>query len=137
VSRLVLCSGKVYLDLVSSEYRDKNPNIAITRVEQLYPLPVENLQQVLEGYPKLKEVVWVQEEPENMGAWMYMWPRLRKLLGGHLPVHYIGRRAHSSPAEGSSSHHKINQDALIKQAYNFKSDIPNLKETDIIWLKNI
>jgi 2-oxoglutarate dehydrogenase E1 component len=137
VSRLILCSGKVYVDLVTSEHRDKNPNIAITRIEQLYPLSVENLQEVLDGYPKVKELAWVQEEPENMGAWMYMWPRLRKLFGTHLPLHYIGRRAHSSPAEGSSSHHKINQDALIKQAYHLKSDIPNLKETDIIWLKNI
>jgi 2-oxoglutarate dehydrogenase E1 component len=137
VSRLILCSGKVYVDLVTSEHRDKNPNIAITRIEQLYPLSVENLQEVLDGYPKVKELAWVQEEPENMGAWMYMWPRLRKLFGRHLPLHYIGRRAHSSPAEGSSSHHKINQDALIKQAYHLKSDIPNLKETDIIWLKNI
>lgn len=137
VSHLILCSGKVYVDLVTSEHRDKNPNIAIARIEQLYPLSVEKLKHVLDGYPKLKEVVWVQEEPENMGAWMFMWPRLSKLIGGHYPINYIGRRAHSSPAEGSSSHHNINQNALIKQAYNLKSDIPNLKETDIIWLKNI
>jgi len=137
VSRLILCSGKVYVDLVSSEYRNRNPNLAIARVEQLYPLKIETIRQIIDGYTKLKEVVWVQEEPENMGAWMFMWMRLRGLLSSRLPLNYIGRRAHSSPAEGSSSHHKINQDALIKQAYNLKSDIPNLKETDIIWLKNI
>ncbi|MGH7888919.1 MAG: hypothetical protein ACRENF_00020, partial [Thermodesulfobacteriota bacterium] len=134
---LILCSGKVYVDLVNSEYRDKNANLAIARVEQLYPLKIEIIRHIIDGYTKLKEIVWVQEEPENMGAWMFMWPRLRELLAGRLPLNYIGRRAHSSPAEGSSSHHKINQDALIKQAYSLKPDIPNLKETDIIWLKNI
>lgn len=137
VRRLILCSGKVYVDLVTSELRDKNPDIAIVRVEQLYPLPANELKRVIDGYAKLKEVVWVQEEPENMGAWRYMWPHLRRLIAGRFPLHYIGRRAHSSPAEGFSSHHRINQNALIEQAYNLKSDIPNLKETDIIWLKNV
>jgi 2-oxoglutarate dehydrogenase E1 component len=134
VHRLILCSGKVYVDLVSSELRGKNPDTALVRVEQLYPLPKNEIKEAMGKYAKLKEVVWLQEEPENMGAWRYIAPRLKKLSGG-LPIHYIGRRALSSPAEGSSSHHKVNQDALIEQAYS-KSEITRLKETDIIWLKN-
>jgi 2-oxoglutarate dehydrogenase E1 component len=134
IHRLILCSGKVYVDLVSSELRDKNPDTALVRVEQLYPLPKSEIKEAIGKYAKLKELVWLQEEPENMGVWRYIAPRLKKLSGG-LPIHYIGRRALSSPAEGSSSHHKINQDALIEQAYS-KSEIARLKETDIIWLKN-
>jgi 2-oxoglutarate dehydrogenase E1 component len=133
IRRLILCSGKVYIDLVTSEYRDKNPAIAIARVEQLYPLPFDELKQVFDGYPKLKEVVWVQEEPENMGAWRYMWPHLKELIDGRWPLHYIGRRPSSSPAEGSAAWHKLNQEALIEQAFNMESEID---QEGIVWLKN-
>ncbi len=138
VKRLILCSGKVFIDLNNSEYRKQNSkDIAIARVEQLYPIPTVMLKKVLSRYPKLKEVVWVQEEPETMGAWMFMFPFFRKLIDGRFPLHYIGRRRNSSPAEGSSSMHKVNQEALIKQSFMIDKDLPNLDELGITWVKNV
>ncbi len=131
VRRLILCSGKIYVDLDASEYRDNSPAIAIARVEQLYLFPADDLKPVLEGYPNLEEVIWVQEEPENMGAWEFVRPRLEELIDGRWPLHYLGRFRNSSPAEGSSAWHKINQEALIQQAYNLETDIG---EKVTIWL---
>ncbi len=121
VRRAILCSGKIYVDLVSSERREHNPNIAICRLEQLYPFPADDLKPVLDGYPNLEEVVWMQEEPENMGAWEYMRPQLGELGRWHL--RYLGRPRNSSPAEGSSAWHALTQAALVEQAYNLESDI--------------
>jgi 2-oxoglutarate dehydrogenase E1 component len=138
VKRLILCSGKVYIDLISSEQRKQNSkDIAIARVEQLYPMPTKRLTQVLERYPKLKEVVWLQEEPENMGAWMFIYPFLRKFIKGRTLLHYIGRRRNSSPSEGLASMHKVNQEALIKQAFMIGKPLPNLDELGITWVRNV
>ncbi len=138
VKRLILCSGKVYIDLNTSEYRKENAkDIAIARVEQLYPIPTVRLQEVMSRYPNLKEVVWLQEEPETMGAWMFMFPFFRKLIDGRFPLHYMGRKRNSSPAEGSSSMHKVNQQALIKQAFMIDKELPNLDELGITWVKNV
>ena len=138
VKRLILCSGKVYVDLISSEERKKNSkDIAIVRVEQLYPIPTKKLTQVLERYPKLKEVAWLQEEPENMGAWMFIYPFLRKLISGRIQLHYIGRRRNSSPSEGLASMHKVNQEALIKQAFIIGKPLPNIDELGITWVRNV
>ncbi len=132
VRRLILCSGKVYVDLITSGRRKEGSNIAIARIEQPYPFPAGELRPVLDGYPKLKEVVWVQEEPENMGAWAYVQPRLNELINGRWPIHYIGRPMSSSPSEGSASWHKVNQEALVEQAYNPESDID---KKGIVWLE--
>lgn len=137
VKRLILCSGKVYVDLTSSELRDKNRDIAIARVEQLYPLPKDEIENVINRYSNLKEVVWLQEEPQNMGAWSYMMYNLRRIVNNRVPLHYIGRKRNSSPAEGSLSMHKVNQETLIEQAFNIKKDVKNLEESGIIWDKNI
>lgn len=138
IKRLILCSGKVYIDLINSEYREKHlKDIAIASVEQLYPIPTEALKKAIERYPNLKEVVWVQEEPETMGAWMFMFPFFRKLIDGRFSLHYIGRRRNSSPAEGSSSMHKVNQEALIKQSFMIGKEIPNLDELGVTWVKNV
>ncbi|GIW47396.1 MAG: 2-oxoglutarate dehydrogenase E1 component [Deltaproteobacteria bacterium] len=131
--RLILCSGKVYVDLITSEFRAQHPEIAIVRVEQLYPLPFDELKEVIERYQKAKEVVWVQEEPENMGAWRYIWPYLKEIIRDQRPLHYIGRRPSSSPAEGSAAQHKVNQEALIEQAFNMEREI---EAEGVIWLKN-
>jgi 2-oxoglutarate dehydrogenase E1 component len=117
VRRLVICSGKMYVDLVTAAQRKDSTPVALCRVEQLYPFPAENLQTVLEGYAGLEEVVWVQEEPENMGAWEFMKPHLEDLIRGRWPLHHIARPRNSSPAEGSSAWHAVNQEMLIKQAY--------------------
>lgn len=138
IKRLILCSGKVYIDLINSEYRENHlKDIAIASVEQLYPIPTEALRKAIERYPNLKEVVWIQEEPETMGAWMFMFPFFRKLIDGRFPLHYIGRRRNSSPAEGSSSMHKVNQQALIKQAFMIDKELPNIDELGITWVKNV
>jgi 2-oxoglutarate dehydrogenase E1 component len=123
VRRLILCSGKVYVDLVTNPHREETPVMAIARVEQLYPFPAGDLQPLLEEYPGLEEVVWLQEEPENMGAWTYMQTRLGKLIAGRWPLRYIGRPPNSSPAEGSSAWHAVNQKALVERAYNLESHV--------------
>jgi 2-oxoglutarate dehydrogenase E1 component len=122
VRRLVLCSGHFYLDLVSSDYRAQHPEVAVTRVEQLYPFPVKDLATVVKRYPNLQEIVWAQEEPKNMGAWEFVSWRLEKLVGGRLPVNYVGRRRSSSPAEGSATAHKANQAMIVEYAFTWKFD---------------
>jgi 2-oxoglutarate dehydrogenase E1 component len=118
VTRLILCSGKIYVDLVTAEQYQKNPSIAIARIEQLYRFPEKELQAVVARYPHLQEVVWLQEEPENMGAWTYMQPRLRELINARVPLRYIGRPANSSPAEGSTAWFKLNQKQLVARAFD-------------------
>src|SRR5207237_8053021 len=118
VRRLILSSGKVYVDLVSSGLRATNPAVAVCRLEQLYPFPEEDLKPLLESYPNLEEVAWVQEEPRNMGAWEFLKLQLARLIDGRWPLHYIGRPRSSSPAEGSSAWHALNQELVINQAYD-------------------
>jgi 2-oxoglutarate dehydrogenase E1 component len=132
IRRLILCSGKIYVDLISSDHANERKAVAIVRVEQLYPLRSEVLLPIFAGYPNLEEVIWVQEEPENMGAWPYLRPLLTELIEGRWPLHYAGRRANSSPAEGSTAWHAIRQDAIIEQAFNLESQIV---EKDVIRFK--
>lgn len=120
VERLILCSGKIYADLVSSELRQHNPNVAIVRLEQLYPLLPEFLLPVLAGYPNLRRVVWAQEEPRNMGAWRHLKPQLQKLIAGRWPLLGVARPRWSSPAEGSSAWHHANQKALVELVFKLE-----------------
>ncbi|HEY8535063.1 MAG TPA: 2-oxoglutarate dehydrogenase E1 component [Vicinamibacterales bacterium] len=117
IRRLILCSGKVYVDLVTSPLREQHPEIAIARLEQLYPFPWSDVQAQLDLYPALEEVVWVQEEPENMGAWTFVRPLLEELLVDRLPLAYVGRARSASPAEGTSAWHAVNQRLLIEEAF--------------------
>jgi len=118
IKRLVLCSGKVYVDLITSERRKTADNVAICRVEQLYPFPNVALREVFEAYPSVRDVVWLQEEPENMGAWEFMRPLLDEMIGDRSPLRYIGRARSSSPSEGSAAWHQLNQKALVEQAFD-------------------
>jgi 2-oxoglutarate dehydrogenase E1 component len=118
INRLVLCSGKVYVDLVTGEQRQSSPQVAIARVEQLYPFPKISLREVLDGYPALRDVVWLQEEPENMGAWEFVRPLLEEMIGDRCPLRYVGRARSSSPSEGSAAWHQLNQKVLIEQAFD-------------------
>lgn len=120
VTRLVLCSGKFYLDLVNSEHRAKNPHVALARVEQLYPFPAAELEAVIKRYPNVEQIVWAQEEPKNMGAWEFMGYRIKKMVGMSLPVNYVGRRRSSSPAEGSRTAHDVNQSMITEYAFTWK-----------------
>jgi 2-oxoglutarate dehydrogenase E1 component len=121
IKRLVLCSGKVYVDLISSERREAAADVAIARVEQLYPLPYKALGEVLDTYTALRDVVWLQEEPENMGVWGFVRPQLEEMLGGRCPLRYVGRARSSSPSEGSAAWHQLNQKALVEQAFDLDS----------------
>ncbi|HEY0038665.1 MAG TPA: 2-oxoglutarate dehydrogenase E1 component [Longimicrobium sp.] len=120
ITRLVLCSGKVYVDLVGGTEDQRKERaavegidrVAIARVEELYPFPGHELTAVVAGYPNLQEVVWVQEEPRNMGAWNYMAPRLQSMLG-ELPLRYEGRPDRASPAEGYMHRHLAEQHRLV------------------------
>ena len=120
VKNLILCSGRIHVDLVTSPLRKENPSHAIVRVEQLYPFPKQELEELLADYPNLDGLIWVQEEPLNMGAWNYLRPRLRQLMDDRLPLHYVGRPESSSPAEGSSTLYRINQQSLIEQAFKLE-----------------
>ncbi len=123
VRRAVICSGKVYVDLAGSEQRKTSTSVALTRLEQIYPFPAEFLKTALERFPKLKEVVWVQEEPENMGAWDFVRPELEQIIAGRWPLRYVGRVRNSSPSEGSAAWHQVNQRALVAQAFEEKADV--------------
>ena len=114
--RIVLCTGKVYFDLLERRRADQRTDIAIIRVEQLNPFPREALQRELQRYAKAKEVVWCQEEPENQGAWRYMQVYLQEFLKAGQVLHYAGRPAYAAPAEGSMSKHQATQAALITAA---------------------
>ena len=117
VTRLILCSGKVYYDLIA--YREANNirNAAIIRIEQLYPLHYEMLKEIVARYPLAqKKWIWCQEEPENMGAWSYIRWRLEDI--SHHPVRYAGRERSSSPAAGSKVIHTHEQEKLVEDAFN-------------------
>lgn len=121
VTRLALCSGKIGVELDSAEARESARSVAVVRVELLAPFPLDKLRHVIDGYPNLQEIAWVQEEPRNMGAWTYMEPRLRDLLGSldrPIPIGYAGRPERASPAEGFLGHHAIEQARIIGEALN-------------------
>jgi 2-oxoglutarate dehydrogenase E1 component len=135
VRRLVFCSGKVFVDLVSSEQRKASgSSVALVRVEQVYPFPVDDIRALLDRYPKLREVCWVQEEPENMGAWDFVRGLLEQSIDGRWPLRYIGRARNSSPSEGSSTWHAVNQRAIVAQTFEEKSDT---READRVLSKQV
>ena len=117
VERLILCSGKFYTELVQSEAREEDDITAVARVELLYPFPEEGVKALIEGYPNLQEVAWVQEEPKNMGAWTFVDPLLRELADGELPVRYIGKPARPSTAQGSAGFHKLEHERIVREAF--------------------
>jgi 2-oxoglutarate dehydrogenase E1 component len=134
VRRLVLCSGKVAVDLFTSDQRKDNPNVAIARVEQVYPFPDAAIRELMDQYPKLREVCWVQEEPENMGAWEFVRPLLEPLIDGRWPLRYIGRVRNSSPSEGSAAWHAVNQRAIVQQVFEAKAET---KDADRVLSKQV
>ena len=120
VRRVLVCSGKVYVDLIAGDQRAARPDVAICRVEQLYPVPMRDLRAMLEVYANAEEVVWVQEEPENMGAWDFIRPHLQEVSGGRT-VRRVARPRSASPAEGSVARHALTQQALVSQAFGDQS----------------
>jgi 2-oxoglutarate dehydrogenase E1 component len=117
VTRLVLCSGKLYYDLAGHEERARATNVAIARLEQLYPFPVAAYGELVRTFPVLREVLWVQEEPQNMGAWRTIRHRLEEPLREiGVPLAYAGRPWRASTAEGYPTTHLIEQDRIARAA---------------------
>jgi 2-oxoglutarate dehydrogenase E1 component len=114
VRRLVLCAGKVYYDLVGNEAHG-SPQVALARIEQLYPFPTAAVTALISSYPQLLEVVWAQEEPQNMGPWRSIRHRLEEAAAGR-PLRYIGRPWRASPSEGYPTAHGIEQDRIARAA---------------------
>ncbi len=114
---MVLTTGKVHYDLLAARRKAEDSSVALVRVEQLYPLPGEEIADALAGYPNATDVVWTQEEPANQGAWQY----IALALPEHLPegrvLRRLSRKAGSSPAAGSSKVHEAEQAALTTAAF--------------------
>jgi 2-oxoglutarate dehydrogenase E1 component len=113
VQRVVFCTGKLYYDLVAKE---RPSNVAVARVEELYPWPAEQISRIVDLYRNVVEVVWAQEEPKNMGAWSYVAPRLRACTGNAMLIRYIGRPERASPAEGYVTSHQEEQARIVADA---------------------
>jgi 2-oxoglutarate dehydrogenase E1 component len=122
VERLILCSGKIYTELVSSDYREEAMDTAIGRIELLYPFSADRVREMIEGYPNLREIFWVQEEPKNMGAWTFMEPRLRQMTEGEVPIRYVGKPARPSPAQGSARFHREEHAGIVQAAFGSADD---------------
>jgi 2-oxoglutarate dehydrogenase E1 component len=116
VERLVLCTGKIYYDIDANDKRAVAENVAIARVELLYPFASDQLEQLIASYPALKEIVWVQEEPKNMGAWSVMSRRMPELIPDGVEFRYVGRPGRASPGEGYSAAHAHEQERIVLTA---------------------
>jgi len=115
IRRLVLCTGKVYYDIVGHATAADAQQVAVARLEQLYPFPVEAARELMASYPALDEIVWAQEEPQNMGAWRTIRHRLEEAAGG-VPVRYVGRPWRASTAEGYPTAHSLEQERIALAA---------------------
>ncbi len=122
VTRLVLCSGKVYYDIAAYEERAEARHIAVARVEQLYPFPETELKELMESYPSLERVIWVQEEPRNMGARAFMRRRMAKILPEGIGYDYVGRQLRASQSEGYAAAHKKEQSRIVRVALGFEQE---------------
>jgi 2-oxoglutarate dehydrogenase E1 component len=119
VERIVLCSGKIYYDLIEARKKAEPGNagrVSIVRMEQFYPFPLTRLREVLANYPQAKQLVWAQEEPKNMGGWTFVEQRLENLLPVCERPIYVGRAPSASPATGSYAIHQAEQADLINRA---------------------
>jgi 2-oxoglutarate dehydrogenase E1 component len=116
ITRLVLCTGKVYYDLEIHPERQEQTHVAVGRVEELYPFPAGALEALVGSFPNLKEIVWVQEEPMNQGALSYIGPRLRAVVPRKIPMRHVARPDRASPAEGKNQDHVDEQRRIVEEA---------------------
>jgi 2-oxoglutarate dehydrogenase E1 component len=120
VQRIVLCSGKVAYEAMARRDRRRDEGegaVAVVRVEQLYPWPEAQLEQVLARYPSAREVIWLQEEPENMGPWTFVHGRLHRLLREDYVLRHVSRAESASPATGSAAFHQLETEDLLERAF--------------------
>jgi multifunctional 2-oxoglutarate metabolism enzyme len=123
VTRLVLCTGKIYYDLVGHPDRATHTGLAVARVELLYPFPERQILALMGRYPNLREVLWVQEEPRNMGARAHMFPRLMQIMPPEMHFGYIGRPERASPGEGYPAAHAAEQNRIVTTAIDLRQPI--------------
>ncbi|MEX1141338.1 MAG: multifunctional oxoglutarate decarboxylase/oxoglutarate dehydrogenase thiamine pyrophosphate-binding subunit/dihydrolipoyllysine-residue succinyltransferase subunit [Thermoleophilaceae bacterium] len=123
VTKLVLCSGKVYYDIAGHEERPAADHIAVARVEMLYPFPEVQLKDLMESYPNLERVVWVQEEPRNMGARAFMRRRMAGILPEDLHYYYVGRQLRAAQSEGYTAAHRKEQARIVRVALDLEEDV--------------
>jgi 2-oxoglutarate dehydrogenase E1 component len=124
VRRLIFCSGKVYYDLVQARIEKQIEDVAIVRVEELYPFPIDQYAKIIADYPKAGTIVWCQEEPENQGAWYQIHHRLQEPLSGQRELLYAGRSGAAAPASGIHKLHVLQQEALVAAALGIESPMP-------------
>ena len=129
VSRVVFCSGKVYFDLLRARRKEGLRDVALVRLEQLYPFPSEEYQALLNRYSNVREVVWCQEEPQNQGAWYQIRHRLQELALGRRPVLYAGRAPAAAPATGIARIHDLEQRELVSAAIHSATTEDSARET--------
>ena len=125
VRRLVLCSGKLYYDIVGHDERPGATGVAVARLEQLYPFPVDAVATLIATLPRLEEIVWAQEEPQNMGAWRSIRHRLddaARSSSSVAGVTYVGRSWRASPSEGYPTAHQVEQDRIVRVALGVATD---------------
>jgi 2-oxoglutarate dehydrogenase E1 component len=116
VTRVVLCSGKVYFDLLKARREAKTETVAIVRIEQLYPFPSDEYEAVLRKYSNAREIIWCQEEPQNQGSWYQIRHRLQSKLGAQHELLYAGRAGAAAPATGIAALHEQQQRNLVTAA---------------------
>jgi 2-oxoglutarate dehydrogenase E1 component len=123
VKRVVVCAGKVFFTLDQKRTAVESSQVAIVRVEQFYPFPAKELAAALETYPNASELVWVQEEPKNMGGWYFIESRLRELFATRFKeIRYCGRDEAASPAVGSYKWHLTEEDRFCTEAFSLKNE---------------
>jgi 2-oxoglutarate decarboxylase len=123
VTRLVLCTGKIYYDLVGHPERATHTGLAVARVELLYPFPEGQILELMGRYPNLTEILWVQEEPRNMGARAHMFPRLMQIMPEAMHFGYVGRPERASPGEGYPAAHIDEQNRIVTTAIDLRQPI--------------
>ena len=115
-TRLILCTGKIYYDIAGHEAREESEGVAVARLEQLYPFPVTAYDELLARYPRITELVWTQEEPQNMGAWRAVRHRLEEGLPAEVELRFCGRPWRASPSEGYPTAHLVEQNRIVTEA---------------------
>jgi 2-oxoglutarate dehydrogenase E1 component len=116
VRRIVFCAGKVYFDLLKARRKEALLDVALVRIEQLYPFPGEEYAAVLRQYPNAREIIWCQEEPQNQGAWYQIRHRLQEFAGERREVLYAGRASAAAPATGLIKVHEAEQQGIVQAA---------------------
>jgi 2-oxoglutarate dehydrogenase E1 component len=135
VERVVVCSGKVYFDLIEQRRADKIANVALVRIEQLYPFPTDEYLAAVDRYPNAHEIVWCQEEPQNQGSWYQIRHRLQEGLSPDRTLLYAGRPGAAAPAVGIYQLHVEQQQSLVSAALKSTIIVDSARDTQRLSVK--